>query len=148
MDKVVQIFHSNNHLYSLTSKGRIFWLRGDGWNEITPPLLEEEKPDEKKTHLILPFSGYGRTLGFVVETGVSTHTQNLWITTYHDVDWIKTELLKAYTYYTTNKRKAPKSPKGWSLAFSGWLSRGWEYHRKGISTEPPLEEFLKEKGDL
>lgn len=58
--------------------------------------------------------------------------QDAWVQTYGDIAWIKLELAKAWAWCKSNKAKAPKS--NWDRFVNGWLSRGWENHRKGIAS--------------
>lgn len=49
-------------------------------------------------------------------------------------EYIPREALKAWAWCENNSRKAPKSLRGWRQFFSGWLERGWDRHRKTLST--------------
>lgn len=59
---------------------------------------------------------------------VKVETQEMWISTYADKEWILAELKKAVTWILANPSKAPKS--NYARFFTNWLSRGWEHQRK------------------
>lgn len=56
-----------------------------------------------------------------------------WIQLY-PAEWIDLELLKAIGWMHANAQKSPKSD--FPKFFNGWLMRGWETHRKSISSAP------------
>jgi len=75
---------------------------------------------------------------------ISQPVQARWIKLYEDPPWIKSEILKALTYYDENPRKKSKTDRGWSSTVSGWLSRGWEWKRKkepGLSKEKSVSDM-------
>lgn len=59
-----------------------------------------------------------------------------WPKLYPDPDYVPREAVKAIGWCATNKTKVPKSVRGWSQFFNGWLERGWDKHRKTISSNP------------
>lgn len=67
-----------------------------------------------------------------------------WIKTYGDEKWIDFEIAAAEAWMLSNPTKAPKSD--FKRFFNGWLKRGWESHRKTLSskskmTYPPPPEL-------
>jgi hypothetical protein len=56
---------------------------------------------------------------------------------YPDPGFIDREAIKAVQYYRDNPRKTPKTGRGWKMAFTSWLTRGWRYHVKSIASESP-----------
>lgn len=73
---------------------------------------------------------------FVAQT--AEKTQQGWVATFEDASWIKLELKKAVTHTEANPRKKPKSGRGWSTFFSGWLNRGWEWKRRHAPSGGPV----------
>lgn len=78
-------------------------------------LLEPFKLEMFKKHLSL----------------VPVDVQESWLQTY-EKDWIVLQLKEAVTWIYGNKAKAPKS--NFATFFSKWLSRSWEWKRKGIAS--------------
>lgn len=54
-------------------------------------------------------------------------TQELWLQTYPEVDWVISQLLKAIAWISVNPQKAPKK---FDRFMNNWLSTGWENYRK------------------
>ena len=66
---------------------------------------------------------------------VSKAAQITWLKLY-DVSWVRNELLKAVAWLEVNPKKKPKM---FGRFMGGWLSRGWEKHRKTLpSNRPPI----------
>lgn len=66
---------------------------------------------------------------------------------YPDAEFLKREFLKMEMWLEVNSRKTPKSKSGWSRFILGWLERGWEPHRKSLSstrvgTKTRIEDIL------
>lgn len=61
-------------------------------------------------------------------SSVNAETQELWLKTYEDQQWIEGELKRAVVWCSANQSRAPKS--NHARFISNWLSRGWESHRK------------------
>lgn len=53
---------------------------------------------------------------------------------YPETSFLQTELSKMLIWLAANSHKTPKSVAGWSRFVSGWLARGWEQHRKTITS--------------
>lgn len=62
---------------------------------------------------------------------IPEQTKQRWSKLYEQ-DFINREVVKAFGWYQDNQRKKPKTIKGWSMALSSWLERGWKYHVKMI----------------
>lgn len=85
---------------------------------------------------------------------VSRDVQDAWLQTYPDAGWIRQELAKAWAWCKANPKKAPRSD--WARFVNGWLSRGWEQHRKSIPSnraearsqgnQNTLQEYLSRIG--
>lgn len=67
---------------------------------------------------------------------VAQDVQERWLRTYQDSKWINQELLKAVNYYSIHSNKTPRSARGWSHSLTTWLSRGFEYKRRGDVRSP------------
>jgi hypothetical protein len=65
---------------------------------------------------------------------VSQKSQQLWIKTYSDSEWIKNEFLKALAWCENNPRKRPK--KSWGQFLNNWLTRGEEFRRRSTPSNP------------
>lgn len=65
---------------------------------------------------------------------------NRWHEIYQDKEFIEREITKAFGYYENNKKKAPKSLKGWVNALSSWLERSWVY--RGKHQQPSASGFI------
>jgi len=70
----------------------------------------------------------------IISGKVTLNVQNGWLNLYKDVEYICQELISAQIWIDSNTHKAPKSQ--FSRFFSAWLKRGWERHRKSISSNP------------
>lgn len=80
---------------------------------------------------------------FFSRAKVKTSTQMLWLKTYGDSDWLKQEFLKVITWLDANPAKRPK--KNYARFIGGWLSRGWEWHRKTIQSQPAGQKSVLEE---
>lgn len=89
---------------------------------------KKENPQQNSQVILFKLSDNPHAIKFIGK--VQYKTQQLWLDTYTKSEWIELELLKASTWIINNPQKAPKSNYG--RFFSGWLSRGWETHRKNI----------------
>lgn len=58
---------------------------------------------------------------------IPENTKTRWRAIYPDQDeWVARELQKAFGYYAEdNPQRCPKSVRGWCMALSSWLERGW-----------------------
>lgn len=63
---------------------------------------------------------------------VRQSAQAIWLRTYSDRPWIKTEMLKAAAWIETNPRKRPKAM---ARFLGNWLANGWERYRKSIPSQ-------------
>lgn len=78
---------------------------------------------------------------------VKNETQELWMQSYPDAEWIKTEVLKAVAWISVNTHK---SPKRFDRFMTHWLSKGWETYRKTLpsnnaKTEPINSKYTREE---
>lgn len=79
---------------------------------------------------------------------------DIWLELYDNDDgFLKRESLKAWGYYTTNKRKMPKNINGWVRALSSWYERAWVWRAKDIKgikshTQTEIERQENIKRDL
>jgi hypothetical protein len=66
---------------------------------------------------------------------ISQKSQRGWIKLYDkNLTFIEKEAIKASEWLDINSHKTPKSNRGYARFLSGWLNRGWERHRKSLST--------------
>jgi len=79
---------------------------------------------------------------FFTRSKIKASTQSLWLKTYEDPLWLKQEILKAIAWLDANPAKRPKA--NYARFLGSWFSRGWEYHRKSISSNKPKEEDFVE----
>lgn len=77
---------------------------------------------------------------------IKKSTQKRWIKLYSDPQWIRSEFLKAMNWLEDNPQKAPKTKLARFLG--GWLSRGWDQHRKSIPSNRLQPAKLKSFQDL
>lgn len=63
---------------------------------------------------------------------IKPSTQSLWLKTYEDPGWLKQEFLKIIAWLDANPQKKPK--KNYARFIGAWLSRGWEWHRKNLTS--------------
>lgn len=68
--------------------------------------------------------------------------KDLWIDLYADEDFIIREIKKAFSWYSDNPQKKPKSTRGWLRALSSWLDRGWGFQAKQIKGHAPKSTQL------
>lgn len=69
---------------------------------------------------------------------VKKSTQRLWIKTYGDIHWLRTEILKAMAWLDANPRKKPKG-KNPARFLGNWFAIGWESYRKTIPSQQSNE---------
>jgi hypothetical protein len=93
-----------------------------------PDSDTQEEKDASEEGIIPEFSGDSEIEAFLKP--VSQSTQRRWIKLYTDPGWIRSEFLKAMNWIEVNPKRAPK--KKLARFLGGWLSRGWEQHRKTI----------------
>ena len=56
---------------------------------------------------------------------------------YDDLSWLEGEMRKMAIWLDANRKKIPKSDRGWNQFIMGWLSRGWDRHRLTLPSQPP-----------
>ena len=108
-------------------------------DEYDPRQVSEKQVEASKKNLQRANEVKQKTLELEVQLftgieGVKLNTQELWVKTYDDREWIQLELNKANVWISANPQKAPKSQ--FARFYSSWLGRAWEQHRKGISGSP------------
>jgi len=59
-------------------------------------------------------------------------------------EYIDREKVKMEMWLATNGHKKPKSDRGMVRFVTGWLSRGWETYRRGLSSNKPKERGIAE----
>lgn len=73
-------------------------------------------------------------LEFLNRAKIKVDIARLWVKTYEDAGWVKQEILKMIAWLDANPTKKPKS--NYARFIGSWLSRGWEYHRKHLQSNP------------
>lgn len=142
-------------------------------SELSPFSLEDGIPNEwihneevKNKRSILPTEpeqvpvsagGVIEEFEFFSETAkdlikfISLKSQRGWLKVYErNFEYIEKEAIKASEWLDINSHKKPKSNRGYAQFLSGWLSRGWDKHRKTLTTttgQPRKTNWLKAGGD-
>lgn len=77
---------------------------------------------------------------FLTRAKIKSSILTLWVNTYNDIDWVQQEILKAIAWMDANPSKKPK--RNFARFLGSWFSRGWEWHRKTIPSNPstPVED--------
>lgn len=60
-----------------------------------------------------------------------------WAKIYPDQLFLNREVLKAFNWYSANKKRMPKNLRGWIQALSSWFDRAWPKHTKSIQAVQP-----------
>lgn len=75
---------------------------------------------------------------FFSRAGVRPKNVMLWLKTYEDPVWLRLEIYKTIAWLDANPKKRPKS--NYTRFIGSWLGRGWEWHRKHLTSNPVAQK--------
>lgn len=147
------VIHPNDGCYTdVNHPNGVRMTSSSSSSSYSNSLKEEEEyicSEQKKSFVTEPIPELASPDYVNLLSKIKTIIQEKWLKLYPDVDWIKSELLKAEIWLGENGHKAPK--KNFGQFMTNWLSRGWEQHRRTLtpkqkSASEDFLEHMKKKG--